>query len=61
MATWCYRGVMIDTRTTLRLPPELDRRVRQLADRERRSIHAQLLVLIERGLEAGQRDQEEDR
>jgi predicted DNA-binding protein len=39
-----------ERRTTLRLPEEMQERVKALADRERRSIHAQLLTLIERGL-----------
>src|SRR6266700_930964 len=41
---------MEETRTTIRLPEDLHVRVRRLAERDRRSVHAQLLVLIERGL-----------
>ncbi len=41
---------MNDTRTTIRLPEDLHVRVRRLAERDRRSVHAELLVLIERGL-----------
>lgn len=37
-------------RIDLRIPPELIERVRQEAARTRRSLNAQLLVLIEAGL-----------
>ncbi len=50
-----------DTRTTLRLPDDLHDRARRLAARDRRSVHAELLVLIERGLEAEEDQQQEDR
>ncbi len=50
---------MTETRTTIRLPEGLHNRVRRLADRQRRSVHAELLWLIERGLEAEEKTQEE--
>jgi hypothetical protein len=43
-----YRGVVI--RTTLRIPDELYARIREAATRERRSIHGQILALLERAL-----------
>jgi predicted transcriptional regulator len=49
---------MNDTRTTIRLPDDLHERARRLAARDRRSVHAELLVLIERGLEIEEREQE---
>jgi hypothetical protein len=39
-------------RFTLRLPEELLERVRANAQRDRRSIHGQMLWLIEQGLES---------
>jgi predicted DNA-binding protein len=39
-------------RTSIRLPDELHQRVQDLADRDRRSVHAELLWLIERGADA---------
>jgi hypothetical protein len=36
----------------LRLSPELHDRLRELAVRERRSLHAQILYLLERAIEA---------
>ena len=36
----------------LRLSPELHDRLRELAVRERRSLHAQILYLLERSIEA---------
>jgi predicted transcriptional regulator len=47
---------MNETRTTLRLPDDLRDRVRRLAERDRRSVHAELLWLIERAAE----DQEQE-
>jgi hypothetical protein len=38
-------------RFLLRLPPELHERLRLLAARERRSLHAQILYLLERSTE----------
>ena len=43
-------------RFVLRLAPELHDRLRALAARERRSLHAQILYLLERALDM---DQEE--
>lgn len=37
---------------TLRLPEELHTRLKQLADDERRSLHAEILVLLDEALEA---------
>lgn len=34
-------------KTTLQIPPELDERIQAIADRERRSKHQQMLVLLE--------------
>lgn len=48
-------------RFTLRLPEELLARVRASAERDRRSIHGQLLWLIERGLDEADLDQDEKR
>jgi predicted HicB family RNase H-like nuclease len=45
----CYPAAM--KRFDLRLPDELHERVVALAQRERRSVHAQILRLIEEGLE----------
>ena len=39
---------------TLRLPDDLYIRARRLAETERRSLHAQLLKLIEKGLECSE-------
>jgi predicted transcriptional regulator len=41
-----------EAKTTLRLAPELNGRLRAVADREHRSVHAQVLVYIGRGLAA---------
>ena len=37
---------------SLRLPAALHARIKALADRERRSLHAQILVLLEEALDA---------
>ena len=37
---------------TIRIPDTLLARLRLLAERERRSVHAQILVMLERGVEA---------
>jgi predicted transcriptional regulator len=42
---------------TIRLTPELHARLGRAAMRERRSKHAQMLVLIERGLDQDERKQ----
>jgi predicted transcriptional regulator len=39
------------TRTTILLPDALHDRLRKAAERERRSVHSQMLVYIERGLD----------
>jgi predicted transcriptional regulator len=46
-----------ETRTTIRLAPDVLSRVKEMAKREHRSTHAQLLVLIERGIRAEEEDQ----
>ncbi len=40
---------MAEARTNLRLPEELYERIKQLADQERRSYNAQMVVLLEEG------------
>jgi predicted transcriptional regulator len=51
MPVWCYSGTMTDeTRMSIRLPDELLARLRAQAERERRSVHAQMLIYIEHGL-----------
>lgn len=37
---------------TLRLPPELFEPISEMAERERRSIHGQVLYLLDRAIEA---------
>ena len=43
---------MGDTRTTIRLPADLHARVKELAERDRRTVSAEMVWLIERGLQA---------
>jgi predicted transcriptional regulator len=38
-------------KTTIRLPDDVAERLKEAAERDRRSVHAQMLVYIERGLE----------
>jgi hypothetical protein len=40
-----------ETRQTIRLPDPLLARLREAAERDRRSVHAQMLHYIERGLD----------
>jgi hypothetical protein len=40
-----------ETRQTIRLPDPLLVRLRVAAERNRRSVHAQMLIYIERGLD----------
>jgi predicted HicB family RNase H-like nuclease len=47
-----------DTRITLRLPDELHARLVARASTERRSLNAQIVVYVERGLDAD--DQRDD-
>ena len=42
-------------KTTLQIPPELDGRIQAIADRERRSKHQQMLVLLEGAVEYDER------
>ena len=48
-------GMADEIKMTLRLRPDLHERLNQAAARERRSMHAQLLTYIERGLAADDR------
>jgi hypothetical protein len=41
-----------ETRMTVRLPSDLVARLRQAAEQDRRSINSQLVVLLERALDA---------
>jgi predicted transcriptional regulator len=50
MMVSCRREVVIMVALTLRLPDELHEKLRWLAFRERRSQHAILLELVEKGL-----------
>jgi predicted transcriptional regulator len=50
MSKWWYGDTMSETRTTIRLPEDLQKRLKEAAERNRRSVHAQILVCIERGL-----------
>jgi len=58
---------MAEVRTNLRLPEDLYEQVKQLADKELRSINAQMVVLLQSALAANQRiqrreaEQDEDR
>lgn len=47
VAEWCTIGAVEETRITLRLPQDLWEWVKQLAEKERRSLNAQLVYLIE--------------
>ena len=51
-----YAAVM--KRFDLRLPDELHERLLRLAQRERRSIHAQILKLLEEGLDRAEARQD---
>jgi predicted transcriptional regulator len=44
------------SRRTLRLPPELKERVQRLAAAQRRSVNAELLILIELGCKAEEKE-----
>jgi predicted transcriptional regulator len=52
---------MSESRTTIKLPPDLYERIRQLAERERRSMHSCMLWLLDRGLAVVDQDQEAGR
>ena len=49
------------TRVSARLPEALHVRLRQAAERDRRSLHAQLLHYIERGLDQDDSREQEER
>jgi hypothetical protein len=46
---------MAEIKQTVRLSPELHERLGQAAQRDRRSMHAQMIIYIERGLVADDR------
>ncbi len=48
---------MAEVRTNLRLPEDLYEQVKQLADKELRSINAQMVVLLQSAVAASQRTQ----
>jgi len=48
---------MAEVRTNLRLPEDLYEQVKQLADKELRSINAQMVVLLQSAVAASQRIQ----
>ena len=54
---------MAEVRTNLRLPEELYEQIKQLADKELRSINAQMVILLQSAVAAQQRSQrrEDDR
>lgn len=45
-----------ETRQTIRLPNKLINRLRAAAEADRRSVHSLMLVYIERGLDADERE-----
>jgi predicted transcriptional regulator len=45
-----------ETRMTVRLPDDIHARLRAQAEHDRRSLHAQLLVYVERGLDQDEKD-----
>lgn len=48
MSPWCYSDTMTDvTRMTIRLPDDLLARLRRAAERNRRSLHAEMLWRLE--------------
>jgi len=51
---------MDDIRTTVKMPDDVHERVTQLAERERRNFSGQVVWLVERALEAIDRDQDKD-
>jgi hypothetical protein len=58
VALWWYGVTMeqdTETRQTIRLPSKLLARLRAAADRDHRSVHAQMIVYIERGVAADER------
>lgn len=55
---------MADVRTNLRLPAELYEQMKQLAAQERRSINAQMIILLQEAVEqrqAAQKRRDEQR
>jgi hypothetical protein len=52
---WYGDGMAEDIKQTIRLSPELHERLDQAAQRDRRSMHAQMITYIERGLAADDR------
>ena len=47
-SVWPYNGVM--EKLTVRLPKELRERIRKVAEKNRRSLNAEILVLLEEAL-----------
>lgn len=61
VSLWWYDDTMADdTRMTIRLPDELRSRLLEAAERNRRSMHAQMLIYIEQGLDADDHDREKE-
>jgi hypothetical protein len=57
----CYSGTMTDeTRMSIRLPDELLERLRSAAKRDHRSVHAQMIAYIERGLDQAENQAHDD-
>jgi hypothetical protein len=55
-ALWWYRGGMADEiKMTVRLHPDLHKRLSSAAQRDRRSMHAEMITYIERGIAADER------
>lgn len=48
-----------EAKTNLRLPEELYAKIRALAERERRSINQQMVVMLEEAVETRRKDDEE--
>ena len=59
---WQHRGAMprtprrVEDRIALRLPPELARRVREIAEAEKRSVNRQLELWIEAAIRDWERE-----
>jgi predicted transcriptional regulator len=47
------------TRMTVRLPDDVHARLKRAADRNRRSLHSQLLIYVEQGLDREEEDHDE--
>ena len=51
---------MVDKKYTLRIPEELHSKIGAMAQKERRSLHAQMLVMLQEAIEARQQAQKPD-